>query len=206
MRFAFIAAEKAAHPGAAAVQGAARSRGAATTRGGGEIRRIEPPRTRSCRSKIARHSCASRASVREPAGSRGSWSSRGLRGRTQTCGSADAARLGLAGCQAAARSRATTDSKHASPDRGQRPGSRVRGDATEPDVGHRHHVHLDGRGLAVPGGRPRSVLATRRGLVDGRELGRRASRSTALAMALGRRQPDQGLDPPLGSRGPVRQR
>ena len=51
---------------------------------------------------------------------------------------------------------------------GQRARSAVRGHGAEPEVDRRLHLHLDGRGLALRGGRHRSVLAPCRRLVDER--------------------------------------
>src|SRR5438094_4110256 len=45
------------------------------------------------------------------------------------------------------------------PRRAQRAGAAVRAGRTGSGVGHRHHVHPDGRGLALLGGDPRSLLA-----------------------------------------------
>ena len=52
--------------------------------------------------------------------------------------------------------------------RPQRPGAAIRAYWAGPGVGHRHHLHSDGRGLALPGGDPRSLFALRRRLGDER--------------------------------------
>ena len=67
------------------------------------------------------------------------------------------------------RFRVTTDSKHAFPVAPNLLAREFEQPAPDVAVGHRHHVHPDGRRLAVPGRRPRSLLALRRGLGHERE-------------------------------------
>ena len=66
------------------------------------------------------------------------------------------------------RFRRTTDSGHAFPSRAQPPRSGLHGGWAGPEMGRGHLLHLDAGGLAVPGGGPRPVLSTSRGLGGGR--------------------------------------
>ena len=72
--------------------------------------------------------------------------------------------------------------------RAQRPGAAVRAGGAGSGVGDRHHLHPDGRGLAVPGGDPGPLLA----LVVGWAMSERITDDLALdalEMALARRRP-----------------
>src|SRR5216683_2693072 len=75
--------------------------------------------------------------------------------------------------------------------RGEPLGAAVRTGGTQPGVGHRHHLHSHGRGLALRSGDPRSLLALRRGLGDERpHHGRSDSR-----------RPRSGVGPPAPAAG-----
>ncbi len=89
------------------------------------------------------------------------------------------------------------------PDRPECPGARLHRERAEPRLGDRHHVRVDGRGLAVSGGDSRPVLAARGGLGDERDVDDtwRSRRWTRHSRGAPRRRPRA----PLRSRQPLRE-
>ena len=89
--------------------------------------------------------------------------------------------------------------------RRQHPRPEVRGRRARRRLGHGHHLRLDRRGLAVPGGDPRPVLAAGRGLAMSERIDR-ALVLEALQHGIGARAPQRRTAAPLRPRLAVRQR
>ena len=165
VKFAFIAAEKAAFP----VRLLCRT--LQVSRGGFYAWQARPPAPRAQADERlgARDRGDPRrepAALRQPAGSRRARRPR-LPHEPQARRAADArARAGCA--RRRRRFRATTDSQHPLPVAPNVLARQFERAAARPGVGDRHHVRLDARGLALPGGDPRPLLAPRRRLGDER--------------------------------------
>ena len=187
MKFAFIAAEKATYPvtvlcrmlevsraGFYAAQGRAPSaRARADTKLGVEIAAIH----------AESRQCYGSPRVQAELRARGHGPSRKRVARLMR-------QQGLA-ARRRRRFRVTTDSNHARPVAANVVARQFAGRPRR-DLGDRHHVHLDGGGMGVPGGHPRPVLAA----VVGWALSARITQDLALealGMALARRRPPQGL-------------
>ena len=166
VRFAFIAAEKAAFP----VRVLCRM--LEVSRAGFYAWQARPPAPRAQADERlgARDRGDPRgepAALRQPAGPRRTAATAGCRtSRKRVARLMRAARAWRPGGGGGFAS--TTDSRHPVSRGAQRLGAAVRAARARPGVGHRHHLHPDGRGLAVPGGDPRSLLALRRRLGDER--------------------------------------
>jgi len=150
VRFRFIAAEKAAFP----VRVLCRT--LQVSRAGFYAWQARPPAPRVR---------GDAATLREPTDSRGARGARVSDG-SQARGAAHAgSRAGRPAPPPVSSHDAVAASVSHRP---QRAGAAIRADGTGPGVGHRHHLHSDGRGVALPGGHPRSLFAPRRWLGDER--------------------------------------
>src|SRR6266704_6591915 len=127
----------------------------------GEVKWVYSPKPRAKWPRDRGDPCREPAALRQPADSRGAGGPR-LAHESEARGAADAGpRVGRPAPPAVPGDDAVPTSVS---DRAQPLGATVRAGRARSSVGDRHYLHPDGRGLALPGGDPRSLLALRRRL------------------------------------------
>ena len=168
MKFAFIDAEKAPTRSTRSARCSV-SRAAATTRGRCGPLLLEPPKMPASSWRSSGATPSGEAATAARASTAICARRAGASARSASSGSCARRHLGR-GDAAVPRDHRLEARR---PDRAERPRAQLHRRGSEQGLGHRRDVHLDARGLAVPGRDPRPVLASRRRLGDGPNNDRR---------------------------------